>query len=79
MCSEEYKAVMNDIVGSLSAQNRDQQERIEELERQVADWAPFINQCRMTLAQLAKNPMVGAMIPPASRDMLTRFAAPEGV
>jgi len=56
---------------------RELQDRVDELERQVADWAPFINQMRTTIAQLAQNPMVLAMVPPQYRATLAQYTPPK--
>ena len=60
----------------LEAELLELRERLENAEATIADWGPFVNQMRMTLAQLAMNPMVAAMIPPQYRSTLAQYAAP---
>lgn len=52
-------------------------ERVEVLERTIEDWAPFVNQMRMTMAQLALHPMVRAMVPPQFQHTLAQYAPPK--
>lgn len=63
-------AELRDLVGEL-------EERLETAEATIADWAPFVNQMRMTMAQLALHPMVRAMVPPQFQHTLAQYAPPK--
>lgn len=56
---------------------RELEERIEYLENTLADVMPFVLQMRMTIAQLAQNPMVLAIVPPQFRAELTKYLPPQ--
>ena len=52
-------------------------ERLEMVESTLADIMPFVLQMRMTIAQLAQNPMVLAIVPPQFRAELSRYLPPK--